>query len=210
MKPSRSSGRDFAIADFSALPPTPILAATNKYLARNNKSPDDRLSFAVNDMARERDQEADIDKKGNLVVAPGSRGGRQVKFTPERMNQIRNLVERGMTREQIAETIGVTVGSLQVTCSRWGISLRPPKFKTGVAQLDRVSAPPTAPVASAASEASVAVLIRYRNMEQAIPLPLTQDMIGQLALEAAFRDTKIADLIGELIMQAFGIEDPTR
>ena len=143
-------------------------------------------------------------------MAPGSRGGRQVKFTPERMNQIRNLVERGMTREQIAEMIGVTVGSLQVACSRRGISLRPPKFNTGVARLDRVSAPPSAPVASAASEAGVAVVIRYRNKEQVIPLPLTQDMIGQLALEAAFRDTKIADLIGELILQAFGTEDPTR
>jgi hypothetical protein len=42
--------------------------------------------------------------------------------------QIRNLVGRGMSREQIAETIGVTVGSLQVTCSRHGISLKRPKL----------------------------------------------------------------------------------
>src|SRR5215813_12875072 len=44
--------------------------------------------------------------------------GRQTKFTPERLQQIRNLVERGKSREEIAELIGVTVGSLQVTCSR--------------------------------------------------------------------------------------------
>jgi hypothetical protein len=50
--------------------------------------------------------------------------GRQIKFTPERLQQIRNLVERGKSREEIAELIGVTVGSLQVTCSRLGISLR--------------------------------------------------------------------------------------
>jgi hypothetical protein len=49
-----------------------------------------------------------------------------VKFTPERMQQIINLVEQGMRREEIAELIGVTVGSLQVTCSRLGISLRKP------------------------------------------------------------------------------------
>ena len=42
--------------------------------------------------------------------------GRQIKFTPERLEQIRNLVERGKSREEIAESIGVTVGSLQVTC----------------------------------------------------------------------------------------------
>ena len=32
-----------------------------------------------------------------------------------------------MSREEIAETIGVTLGSLQVTCSKHGISLRRPR-----------------------------------------------------------------------------------
>jgi hypothetical protein len=54
-------------------------------------------------------------------------GGRPIKFTPERLEQIKNLVERGMSREEIAETIGVTLGSLQVTCSKHGISLRRPR-----------------------------------------------------------------------------------
>src|SRR5258708_23529143 len=52
--------------------------------------------------------------------------GRQTKFTPERIQQIRNLLEQGKSREEIAELIGVTLGSLQVTCSRLGISLRRP------------------------------------------------------------------------------------
>src|SRR5260370_3297883 len=52
--------------------------------------------------------------------------GRQTKFTPERIQQIKNLVERGKSREEIAELIGVTLGSLQVTCSRLGVSLRRP------------------------------------------------------------------------------------
>src|SRR5215475_8127107 len=50
-----------------------------------------------------------------------NRRGRQ--FTPEGLQQIRNLVERGKSREEIAELIGVTVGSLQDTCSRLGIGL---------------------------------------------------------------------------------------
>jgi hypothetical protein len=58
--------------------------------------------------------------------------GRPIKFTPERLQQIRNLVERGKSREEIAEILGVTVGSLQVTCSRLGISLRRPKFDNGI------------------------------------------------------------------------------
>src|SRR5215471_15012203 len=63
--------------------------------------------------------------------------GRQTKFTPERIQQIRNLVERGKSREEIAELIGVTVGSLQVTCSRLGVSLRRPIFNTGTGLLRR-------------------------------------------------------------------------
>ena len=50
------------------------------------------------------------------------------KFTPQRIQQIQDLVARGETCEQIAATIGVTVGSLKVTCSRLGISLRRPKL----------------------------------------------------------------------------------
>jgi hypothetical protein len=54
---------------------------------------------------------------------------RSSKFTPERIEQIRDLVARGKSREEIAGLLGVTVGTLQVTCSKRGISLRRrPKF----------------------------------------------------------------------------------
>ena len=46
--------------------------------------------------------------------------GRPIKFTPERIQQIKNLVEGGNSREDIAELVGVTVGSLAVT---WGVLL---------------------------------------------------------------------------------------
>jgi hypothetical protein len=63
--------------------------------------------------------------------------GRQLKFTPERVQQIKNLVERGKSREEIAELIGVTLGSLQVTCSRLGVSLRQPTYKNGTGPVRR-------------------------------------------------------------------------
>ena len=63
--------------------------------------------------------------------------GRPIKFTPERIQQIRNLVERGKSREEIAELIEVTVGSLQVTCSKLGISLRRPRLDNGIRFLPR-------------------------------------------------------------------------
>ena len=63
--------------------------------------------------------------------------GRPVKFTLERIQQIKNLVERSKSREEIAELIGVTVDSLQVTCSRLGVSLRRPTFSSGLVSLRR-------------------------------------------------------------------------
>jgi hypothetical protein len=58
--------------------------------------------------------------------------GRPTTFTPERIQQIKNLVERGKSRHEIAELLDVPVGSLQVTCSRLGISLRRAFLDNGV------------------------------------------------------------------------------
>ena len=65
-----------------------------------------------------------------MTMTNANRRGRQ--FTPERLQQIRNLVERGKSREEIAELIGVTVGCLQDTCSRFGIGLRRVVSSNGV------------------------------------------------------------------------------
>jgi len=66
--------------------------------------------------------------------------GRPTKFTPERIQQIKNLVERGKSREDIAELVGVTVGSLAVTCSKLGISLRRRMVNNGVSVLRPIKA----------------------------------------------------------------------
>ena len=136
--------------------------------------------------------------------------------------------------------IGVTVGSLQVTCSRLGISLRRPTFNTGAGSLRRdephshgvsttspsrggdsallqlskerpeqnsrsgpveqaQAATPWQEWAKRAKEGGFAIKMRYRGEERTTELPLTHDMIGQLAFEAAFRNVTIGELIGELI-----------
>jgi hypothetical protein len=69
-----------------------------------------------------------------LVTQSGNRG-RQTKFTPETIRQITNLVERGKSRDEIAEIIGVTPATLQVTCSRLKISLRRPTYDMGTGML---------------------------------------------------------------------------
>jgi len=155
--------------------------------------------------------------------------GRPLKFTPERLEQIRNLVERGKSREEIAELIGVTVGSLQVTCSRLGISLRRVIFDNGTGLLRRggphsntrtskyspsrggdVPLPPIneqpqqnsqsgpAELKNEVDSANLALVMQYRGDERTTELPLTQDMIWQLAFEAQFRNMSIGELIGEV------------
>src|SRR5262249_24063989 len=169
--------------------------------------------------------------------------GRKIKFTPERLQQITNLVERGKSREEIAELIGVTVGSLQVTCSRLGISLRRVVLSNGMGLLRRggrhsddgtsmyaaslrgdVSLPPISgqpqqnsqsgpveqPQATTPHEerartdemglANLALRMKYRAYERTSELPLTQDMIRQLAFEAQFRSMRIGELVGELLI----------
>ena len=138
--------------------------------------------------------------------------GRSIKFTPERFEQIRNLVERGISREQIAETIGVTVGSLQVTCSRHGISLKRPKLNNGVAYAPRShdDTPAQNGVAHALwsrndmpaqdRRAQLALQLRYRGIDRIVELPLSEGVLGWLAVEADFRNLSIGDLTAKLIV----------
>jgi hypothetical protein len=162
-------------------------------------------------------------------------GRRQTKFTPERVQQIRNLVGRGRSREEIAELIGVTVGSLQVTCSRLRISLRRRVFDTQTGLLRRCGphsnngTAPSGSVPLAIKEqpqqnsqsgpveqaltphqererrnemdlANLALRMKYRGDERTSELPLTQDMIRQLAFEAQLQDMSIGELVGELLI----------
>jgi hypothetical protein len=169
--------------------------------------------------------------------------GRATKFTPERIQQIKNLVERGKSREEIADLVGVTVASLQVTCSRLGVSLRRPIFNTGTGLLRRAAPGPNGTANHRADDASKGVIsqstkeqpeqnsqsapvqaqtptphqerekrmnevglanfairMRYKGEERATELPLTDDMIRQLAFEAELRDMRIGELIGELMV----------
>ena len=102
-----------------------------------------------------------------LELQPLNRA-RPTRFTPERMQQVRNLVERGKT-EEIAEIIGATIGSLQVTCSKLGMSLRRPTFDTGTGLLRR----PRSPVTKVPHQLNrgYCLEIRGRNAQRGLDLP---------------------------------------
>src|SRR5262245_49558443 len=109
--------------------------------------------------------------------------GRPSKFTPERVQQIQELVKSGLSCEEIAAFIGVTSGTLKVSCSRLGISLRRLRPTDGSRRPPRaVFTRMTTPCG-----AKVTVVVRYHDEERATELPLTAAMIGRLALEAATR-----------------------
>jgi hypothetical protein len=48
--------------------------------------------------------------------------------------------------------------------------------------------------------ATFAIIMQYRGKERTTELPLTRDIIGQLAFEATFRKVSIGELIGGLIV----------
>ena len=111
------------------------------------------------------------------------------KFRPERIRGARDE-----TCKRIAAIIGVGVGTVKVTCSRLGISLRRPRVKllpprtTGAAR-----------TVAAGEVATFTISMKYKGQERNTELPLTPNMISQLALEASFRDQGIGELAKDLV-----------
>ena len=126
-----------------------------------------------------------------------------------------------MSREQIAETIGVTVGSLQVTCSRHAISLKHPKLNNGVAHAPRsyndtpaqngVAHAPRSHNDTPAQErrAHLALQLRYRGIARVVELPLSEGVLGRLAIEAHFCNLSISDLTAKLIIAGLDRGSPS-
>lgn len=159
----------------------------------------------------------------DVSIPPGGpRLGRTIKFTPERMDQIRNLVERGTSREAIAAIIGCTVGSLQVTCSKAGISLRVPRTGTSMmlakrqpsllpaetngGDNDNGNGHVLAPVTQTPKARGVSCVLRlcYGNHTYDLPLPLSDGTIAALALTAEVNDMRMGELIAAILNKSVG------
>ena len=132
------------------------------------------------------------------------------KFTSENISRIKDWVAQGVGRDEIANRLEVSVGSLQVTCSRLGISLRRRSLPGG----SGATQPPD-PVQRSiehAAQIKCTLLIQNQNRQAAFDLPLHHDLIEELALEASSRGQTIAHLIGEILMQVMekDLVDDTR
>jgi hypothetical protein len=136
------------------------------------------------------------------------RAGRPLKkFTPANIQKIKDWVAQGMGREDIAKSLDVTVGSLQVTCSRLGISLRRHD------RAARVRGSSRAFVANgqlyvghmrreADRRARFQVVLQSQGKESATDLAITARDIGRLGLEAAAQDLGLTDLMSQVLTQA--------
>jgi hypothetical protein len=92
------------------------------------------------------------------------------------------------------------IQELKVTCSSLGISLRrpratavPPKTKACIA-----AAP-----GKAGRVARFSIQMRYKGQEHRTALPLTEDVIRQLAFEASFHNLDIGEFVTHVLVSAF-------
>jgi hypothetical protein len=129
-------------------------------------------------------------------AAPANSRPRPTKFTLERIQQIKDLIARGVTCEEIAAVVGVTVGTLKVTCSKLGISLRRPKPRSGNDMLPLRAVPRMA----GTSTTTFTLIVRHHGEERRTEVPLTLAMISRLALEASSQDLSIIELARDLVL----------
>jgi hypothetical protein len=131
--------------------------------------------------------------------------GKRRKFTPDNIARIKAWVAQGVDRDEIANRLEVTVGSLQVTCSRLGVSLRKSSLANGNGTIPPHSViQPSiehAPEGSHSAQAKFTLLLKAQNRQVAFDLPLHEGLLAQLALEASVRGQSVVDLIGTILSQ---------
>jgi hypothetical protein len=118
------------------------------------------------------------------------------KFTPENIERIRDWIAQGIGRDEIASRLHVSVGSLQVTCSRLGIGLRRQRSARVQPSIEHVRQ------GDHAVQAKLTLQLDTRNRQAAFDVLLRQDLLVRLALEASVRDLTVVDLIGKIVDQA--------
>ena len=136
-------------------------------------------------------------------ASPPSRG-RRVKFTQQAIEKIKEFVAGGISRDEIANRLGVTVGSLQVTCSRLGISLRRIISPNGSRRHTADVRPGSVGIAHVREQklGKLEIVMRCHGIEHTADIPLSSATIEALALEATWRDLAIAELIGQSLVAA--------
>jgi hypothetical protein len=135
-----------------------------------------------------------------------SKAGRASKFTSQAIEKIKEMVAQGVNREEIAQLLDVTVGSLQVTCSRLGISLRRPRMRYSSYERLKLQLPDAGSkvevVEKARPKGKVAITMQQGDVLRTIDVPLSNKAIGELALLASLREVGLVELIAQILSGA--------
>ena len=131
---------------------------------------------------------------------------RASKFTSQAIEKIKEMVAQGVNREEIAQLLDVTVGSLQVTCSRLGISLRRPRMRYSLYERLKLHLPDAGSKVELAEKArpkgKVAITMQQGDVLRTIDVPLSNKAIGELALLASLREVGLVELIAQVLSGA--------
>jgi hypothetical protein len=145
----------------------------------------------------------------SLQEAAPQVGRRATKFCPANVQKIKDWVAEGISREEIAVLLDVPLGSLQVTCSRLGISLRRRHVLNGNASdvmsgngtgHDIPNHPPM--IGHMRVDGQFQISFERGGTRRATALPLTAHDIAQLALAAAARNVGMTQLLTEIVITA--------
>ena len=117
----------------------------------------------------------------------------QRKLTPEIYQLIPQLIGQGKTKQEIADSYGVTKATLQVQCSRRGISLRPGGRRQRVIVPVVVEHPPA--VTEAAQIVSLRLEAKARGMRGEL------DLVSQL-LDVIVKDKLYDAVLGKVTEDA--------
>jgi hypothetical protein len=144
----------------------------------------------------------------SLQETPSRAGRSATKFSPSNVQKIKDFVAQGIKREEIARVLDVTVGSLQVTCSRLGISLRTPKmFERRTRVVSRPYIPNHPPMVghmrSEPQRAGFQIILKRNGLVQrATDLPLMGSDIARVGFEAAVQNLGMAQLMAVAVTTA--------
>src|SRR5262245_24907689 len=134
------------------------------------------------------------------------RVARASKFTPQTIEKIKEMLAQGLSRQEIAQRLDVTVGSLQVTCSKLGVSLR--RSRKRFPSLERLKqefelSPPRSEVglveSSSLLKVKIAITLQRGDLLRTLDVPLSNETIGQLALLASLQQVKLVELIAQIL-----------
>src|SRR5262245_38576011 len=124
-----------------------------------------------------------------------SGAGRAFKFTPETIQKIKEMVAKRLSRKEIAQRLDVTVGSLQVTCSKLGVSLRRPRMRYLSSEVGPIEK-------GSLLKVKIAITMQRGDLLRTFDVPLSNKAIEELAFLASLRQVKLVELIAQILSGA--------